>query len=57
MFNLKSFYKQCTRVWKLLRKPGKEEFTTVSKVSAIGLALIGVIGFIISLIMSFLKLG
>ena len=57
MFNLKSFYKQCNRVWKLLRRPGKEEFWTVSKVSAIGLVLIGVIGFVIGLAMTFLKIG
>jgi protein transport protein SEC61 subunit gamma and related proteins len=51
MFNLNSFFKQCVRVWHLLRKPSKEEFLTVSKVAAIGLGLIGVIGFIIAVIM------
>lgn len=51
MFDLKSFSKQCLRVWKLLKKPSKQEFTTIAKVSAIGLALIGVIGFAISLLM------
>ncbi|MBT4135814.1 protein translocase SEC61 complex subunit gamma [archaeon] len=56
MFNLKSFTKQCLRVWKLLKKPSKTEFTTIAKVSAIGLALIGVIGFAISLLMEFLGL-
>jgi len=54
MFNLKSFSKQCIRVWRLLKKPSKEEFTTIAKVSAIGLALIGIIGFIISMLMDFL---
>lgn len=37
-----------------MKKPGKEEFWTVSKVSAAGLAIIGVIGFIISLAMTFI---
>lgn len=53
MFNLKSFYKQCLRVWHLLKKPSKTEFTTIAKVSAIGLGLVGLIGFIIALIMNF----
>jgi len=56
MFNLKSFTSQCLRVWKLLKKPSKTEFTTVAKVSALGLGLIGLVGFIISIIMGYLKL-
>ena len=51
---LKSFLKQCGRVWQLLKKPSKEEFTTISKVSAIGLGLVGVIGFLVSMIMDIL---
>jgi len=51
---LKSFAKQCIRVWRLLKKPDKQEFTTIAKVSAIGLGLVGIIGFIISLAMTFL---
>jgi len=53
MFKLKSFFNQCVRVWHLLKKPAKTEFTTIAKVSAIGLGLIGLIGFIISILMSF----
>ncbi len=53
----KSFVSQCTRVWHLLKKPNKEEFTTIAKISAIGLGLIGVIGFFISLAMKFVNLG
>lgn len=55
VFNLKSFSKKCARVWKLLKKPAKEEFTTVSKVSAIGLGLIGVIGFAIGVLMTIMQ--
>jgi len=51
---LKSFLKQCVRVWSLLKKPGKDEFTTISKVSAIGLGLVGVIGFLVSMVMDIL---
>jgi len=55
MFNLKSFVKQMIRVWHLLKKPSKQEWTTIAKVSAIGLGLIGLIGFIIALIMDFIQ--
>ena len=56
MFSIKSFTAQCIRVWHLLKKPSKNEFTTVAKVSALGLVLIGLLGFIIATIMGFLKL-
>lgn len=45
---IRSFYIQSTRVWHLLRKPTKEEVVSISKISAIGMLLIGVIGFVIS---------
>lgn len=51
---LSSFFAQCVRVWHLLRKPSKEEFKTVAKVSAIGLGLIGLLGFAIAIIMDFI---
>jgi protein translocase SEC61 complex gamma subunit len=38
------------RVWRLLKKPSTEEFTTIAKVSAIGILAIGAIGFLISII-------
>jgi len=53
---IKSFGGQCVRVWKLLRKPSGTEFKTVAKVSALGLGVIGVMGFFISIIMNFLNL-
>ena len=54
MINLKSFIKQMLRVWHLMKRPSKKEWTTIAKVSAIGLGLIGLIGFIIALIMGFI---
>ncbi|MAG39832.1 protein translocase SEC61 complex subunit gamma [Candidatus Pacearchaeota archaeon] len=42
---------QYKRVWRLLRKPSREEFLTISKVSAIGLLIIGAIGFVIAMAM------
>jgi len=47
---LKSFIIKCKRVWQVLRKPSKKEFTMVAKISAIGIILLGLSGFIISLL-------
>lgn len=52
MFNIKSFLVQCKRVWQILKKPDSNEFKTTSKVAAIGLGLIGLIGFLISIIIN-----
>jgi len=49
---LQSFFVQCKRVWMALKKPTKKEFEQVVKVSAIGIVLLGVIGFLISMIVS-----
>ncbi len=48
---MKSFILQCKRVWHLLRKPTVEEWKTISKVSALGMGMIGLLGFLITLIM------
>ena len=47
----KAFLRKCKRVWHTLKKPTKEEFKQILKISAIGIALLGLIGFIISQIM------
>lgn len=44
------FIKQSKRVLKVARKPDREEFFDFSKVTALGIAILGVIGFIIVLI-------
>lgn len=54
---IKSFFSQCVRVWHLLKKPSTKEWMTIAKVSAIGLGLIGIIGFIIALFMGFFGLN
>jgi len=54
---IKQFFNQSRRVWKLLKKPTREEFVTISKVSAIGLCLVGVLGFTINLLMTYLGLS
>ncbi|MCG2827662.1 MULTISPECIES: protein translocase SEC61 complex subunit gamma [unclassified Methanothermobacter] len=45
-----NFIKQSKRVLKVSKKPTREEYLNVSKVTGIGIILIGVIGFIISII-------
>ena len=52
-----SFISQSLRVWKLLKKPDKQEFTTIAKVSAIGLLLVGAIGFAVALVMKIAKIS
>lgn len=49
---IKSFAVQCRRVWQLLTKPSKQEFKTISIVSAIGLGVVGLIGFLIAILMT-----
>ena len=44
-------YHKYLRVWRLLKKPNATEFKTISKVTAIGLLVIGALGFAISIIM------
>ncbi len=53
MRKLGSFIVQCKRVWKILKKPSAYEFKSVSKVSAIGMLILGAGGFLISNIIKF----
>lgn len=46
----KTFLLKCKRVWFVLKKPTRKEFELTSKVSAIGIVALGVVGFVISLI-------
>ncbi len=47
---LKRFGKECRRVLKVTKKPNKQEFYTVVKISALGMAIMGILGFAITLI-------
>ena len=51
---MKSFFFKSKRVWHSLKKPTREEFETVTKVSAIGIVVLGLIGFAISIGMGYL---
>lgn len=47
---LKEFIKECKRVLLVTKKPTKDEFKNIVKVSGIGLLIIGFIGFIIQVL-------
>ena len=49
--NSKSFFFKSKRVWHALKKPSKQEFEMIAKVSAIGIGILGLLGFSISAIM------
>ena len=44
---LRSFYEQSKRVWFITKKPSGQEFRIVALVSAAGIAIIGILGFVI----------
>ena len=46
----KSFLKECLRVYKITKKPTGDEFKTIVKVSGLGIIVIGLIGFVISML-------
>jgi protein transport protein SEC61 subunit gamma and related proteins len=46
---LKSFTLECKRVFKVTRKPTKQELGVMIKVTGLGILLIGLIGFLIYL--------
>jgi len=50
MGKLKAFYDKSKRVWLVLKKPNRKEFEMVAKVSAIGILILGVLGFLVSII-------
>lgn len=47
---IKSFVRECVRVFKITKKPTKEEYKTISKVAGLGILIIGLIGFLVHLI-------
>lgn len=44
---LGEFIDQAKRVWKLARKPTREEIIRTAKVTGVGIALLGLIGYVI----------
>lgn len=50
-----SFLKECKRVFMITRKPSMKEFKIIVKVTAIGIAIIGVLGFLIQILWILIK--
>jgi protein transport protein SEC61 subunit gamma-like protein len=48
---LKTFIAKSKRVWLVLKKPTRKEYEMIAKISAIGIAALGVVGFIIAIFM------
>jgi protein transport protein SEC61 subunit gamma and related proteins len=48
-YKLKAFINESIRVLKITRKPDKMEFKTIVKVSGLGIIIIGLIGFVITM--------
>jgi len=50
MQRFKEFLTECRRVLRITKKPDKEEFKTIVKISGIGIIIIGALGFLVSFI-------
>jgi protein transport protein SEC61 subunit gamma-like protein len=55
--DLKENIRKYRRVLQIARKPGKEEFLSSTKICALGIAIIGFVGFMIFLLFTFLVPG
>ena len=47
---IKDFVRECRRVLKVTKKPTNVEFKTIVKMSGLGIAIIGILGFLISMV-------
>lgn len=48
--SISQFIKQCRRVLIISKRPDRDEYQNVAKITGIGIIIIGVIGFIITLL-------
>jgi protein translocase SEC61 complex gamma subunit len=54
---LRSFLSSTRRLMKLAKKPGRDELWISIRISVLGVVVIGVVGYIIKIISSFLQQG
>ena len=47
IFRFKTFISESVRVFKVTKKPSSKEFKAIVKITAIGIAIIGLVGFLI----------
>ncbi len=52
---LSSQWTQYVRLWRIMKKPSMSEFKMIAKVSAVGVLLLGFLGFSINLIINLIK--
>ena len=52
LINAKSFFLKSKRVWHVLKKPTREEFEQITKISSIGILIVGILGFAISILIN-----
>ena len=50
MDKFRNFLTECKRVLRISKKPSKEEYWTITKVSGLGLLLIGFAGFLLHIV-------
>ncbi len=50
LIKFKSFVKESMRILKITKKPTRQEFKVIVKVSGLGIVIIGLIGFLIHII-------
>ena len=48
---IKTFIAKSKRVWLILKKPTRKEYEMVAKISAIGIVVLGIGGFLITILM------
>ncbi len=51
----RKFLHQCKRVLQVARKPSGDEYRTIAKITGIGMIIIGIVGFLITLIAELIK--
>ncbi len=54
---LRSFFSSARRLMKLAKKPGRDEVWVSVRISALGIIIIGVLGYIIKIIASLMQGG
>lgn len=50
LYKLKMFANECRRVLRVTKRPDSFEFKTIVKVSGLGMGIVGLLGFLVSMI-------
>ncbi len=57
IYKLKMFINECRRVLRVTKRPDSFEFKTIVKVSGLGMGIIGLIGFLVSMLKTLMTGG